>query len=128
MDEGIKGWGAYALNQGMRLLTLDQSTIDHLEGIGWSVGPLTATHVPGLPETIQAASFSGWPILSRADLPEEVAYQFCAGLDAARERIHWDMPGPVALRDLCGITDEAPLGVPLHPGAERYYREKGCLP
>jgi len=126
-DEGIKGWGPIAVSQGMRLLTLDEPTIQHLEAIGWPVGPLTSQHVPGLPGTIQTASFSGWPILSREDLPDTVAYELCAGLDAGRGRVHWDVDGGARLEDFCGLTEAAPLGVPLHPGAERYYREHGCL-
>jgi TRAP-type uncharacterized transport system substrate-binding protein len=76
--------------------------------------------VPGL-------SFSGWPIFTHADLPEEDAYRMCAALDAAKSSIAWDSPTAVQLADLCGDTDAAPRGVPLHPGAERYYREHGGI-
>ena len=75
----------------------------------------------------KALSFSGWPLFTRADLPEQAAYQMVAALDGARSRIPWDSPDPVELVDLCGGTDDAPRDVPLHPGAERYYREKGYL-
>ena len=50
-----------------------------------------------------------------------------AALDAARGQIDWDTPDAVTLADLAGRTDSAPRDVPLHPGAERYYREHGVL-
>ena len=42
------------------------------------------------------------------------------------ERIAFDTDDPVQLSDLSEGTDAAPRDVPLHPGAERYYREHGC--
>jgi TRAP-type uncharacterized transport system substrate-binding protein len=31
------------------------------------------------------------------------------------------------MSSFCRSTEEGPLDIPLHPGAERYYREKGYL-
>ena len=35
--------------------------------------------------------------------------------------------GELDMAQLCRNDDEAPLNVPLHPGAERFYSEKGYL-
>ena len=61
------------------------------------------------------------------DLPDDIAYRICQAIDAAKGRIPWDSEQPVTLADLCDGNDAAPLGAPLHPGAERYYRERGAL-
>jgi TRAP-type uncharacterized transport system substrate-binding protein len=126
-DEGIKSWGPRALRMGMRFLPLDAKTVQAVRDLGWPVGPLPAARVPGLTADLaDAVSFSGWPIFTHANLADEAAYQMCQALDEARGDIAWDAEGPVALADLCLNTDAAPRAVPLHPGAERYYREHGC--
>jgi uncharacterized protein len=67
----------------------------------------------------------------RADLPEEVAYllAWCLGEQRARlERYYRHLPSersPVTYP-----LDPAKMArtpIPLHPGAERYYREYGYL-
>ncbi|HZT08526.1 MAG TPA: TAXI family TRAP transporter solute-binding subunit [Chloroflexota bacterium] len=126
-DEGIKGWGNVALEHGMRFLALDPATQHHLETLGWPLGPTPRAMFPRIADELLAPTFSGWPLLVHADLPDDVAYAMCRALDAARGSIQWDIDGPVEMRDLAGGTDAAPRDVPLHPGAERYYREIGAL-
>jgi TRAP-type uncharacterized transport system substrate-binding protein len=82
---------------------------------------------PGLKKSVLSPTFSGWPIFSRADVDEEAVYLMCKALDESKERIPWDTSSRVTLKDLAGGTDAAPLNVPLHPAAERYYRENGTL-
>jgi TRAP-type uncharacterized transport system substrate-binding protein len=126
-DEGIKGWGPLALEHGMRFLALGDETRAHLEHVGWPIGTLPTADFPGVPTDLLAPSFSGWPIVTRADLPEEVGYRFAAALDGARAGIAFDWPQPVTLADLCRPSDATALDVALHPGAERYFREQGAL-
>lgn len=124
-DEGVKGWGYVALDHGMKFLDLEQRARDRLRELGWPIGP-TRSHFPAHREEIMAVSFGGWPLFTRESLPEQVAYQMCRALDAGIERIVFDLETPIQLSDLCVGTDAAPRDVPLHPGAERYYRERGC--
>lgn len=126
-DEGIKGWGPIALQHGMQLVGLDSAAQQRMQELGWGLWPIPQSRLPALQNEVMAVSFSGWPIYTHASLPDEVAYRMCAALDAARPTIPWDSEGPVELCDLCTSTDAAPLDVPLHPGAERYYREHGCV-
>jgi len=125
-DEGVKGWGYVALDHGMKLLDLDPRSREHLAMLGWPMGPVRA-YFPALQEDITAISFGGWPLFTRASLPDEVAYRMCQALESAGERIIWDQDTPVGLADVAENTDAAPRDVPLHPGAERYYKEHGCL-
>lgn len=126
-DEGIKSWGRAALDHGMRFLPLGERASAHLDALGWPVGPIPPSLFPGLQAEVSGASFSGWPIFVRADLSEDTAYAMVRALDEARDQIAWDTPGPVSLADLCSDTDAAPIGIPLHPGAARYYREHRAL-
>jgi TRAP-type uncharacterized transport system substrate-binding protein len=74
-----------------------------------------------------AVSFSGWPLFTRADVPEALGYEMAKALDAARPLVPWDSESSVELRDLCTNSDATPLDVPLHPGAARYFAEQGAL-
>lgn len=126
-DEGIKGWGPLALQAGFQLLPLEEPVMARLKSLGWPVGPILVGRLAGLTSEVAAPSFSGWPIFTRADMPDDVVYKMCASLDAARPQIAWDYDGEVQLGDLCSDADAAPLGAPLHPGAASYYRERGAL-
>jgi len=125
-DEGINAWGPAALEAGFRFAHLQESTLAHMEEIGWPTLPLSA-RFPTLTEDVLTLSFSGWPIYTHAGLPDEAAYQIADALYRARDAIQWDLDRPVELTDLCGGTPATPIGVPLHPGAERFYREHGAL-
>jgi TRAP-type uncharacterized transport system substrate-binding protein len=124
-DEGVKGWGYLAFDHGMRFLDLDPVSRRHLETLGWPVLPARLLF-PSLPQDILAVSFSGWPLFTRESLPEEAAYQMAQALDTSADRMVFDADGPVSLAELCEGTDAAPRDVPLHPGAARYYKERGC--
>lgn len=126
-DEGINAWARTALSHGMRLLPIDVEAGRHMQDLGWRVGPIPRSWDKALDRDVPAIDFSGWPLYTRADLPEEIAYRICKSLDANRSRIPFDSPEPVMLADLCNDSDAAPLDVPLHAGAERYYREQGAL-
>jgi TRAP-type uncharacterized transport system substrate-binding protein len=126
-DEGIKSWGNIALNGGMRFLPLGEKASARLGELGWPVVAIPTDLFPKVTPGITGASFSGWPIFVRANMDDEVVYQMAKALDEAKGDIAFDTKEPVSLHDLCGDTDAAPIGIPLHPGAERYYHEQGAL-
>ena len=125
-DEGVKGWGYVAIECDMNFLDLDPASRKALETLGWGLCPGNAIF-DFFPADFMAASFSGWPIFTRADLGEDVAYQMAKALDSSWDRLVFDLrEGETAtLADVCTGTDAAPNDIPLHPGAARYYRERG---
>jgi TRAP-type uncharacterized transport system substrate-binding protein len=126
-DEGIHTWGQVALDAGFHFARLSDSALEYMERIGWTTHPLRAMF-PGLNDDMPMLSFSGWPLYTHAGVSDQDAYQMAEALYQARESIPWDSDRPVELTDLCGgLTDATPRGVPLHPGAERFYRERGAL-
>ena len=126
-DEGINGWAPLALQSGMRPLPLSADVEQHMTALGWEIRPMSGTRFPELAADVPCVDFSGWPMFVRKDASETTVFEMCRALDAARGRIPWDSDAPVQLTDLAGRTDAAPLAIPLHPGAERYYREHGAL-
>ena len=128
-DEGIKSWGKVALDAGMKFLPIGEHVLAHMESLGFRRGVLTNENFPAMKDKDEsvAVDFSGWPICCHADMPAEVAYALCEAIALRRDRIPVDQEGPLEASALCADTEEGPLNVPLHPGAERYYREKGYL-
>ncbi len=126
-DEGIAAWARVALSHDMELLPVESAAQQRMERIGWKVLPIPRSWDPKMEADVPAVDFSGWPLFTRDDVPDEIIYRICQSLDAHRSTIPFDLERPVELGDLCNDSDFAPFDVPLHPGAERYYREKGAL-
>ncbi len=97
-----------------------------MEQIGWPILALNE-RFPHLTEQFLSPSFSGWPLYTHVSLPDEAAYQIIDALWRTREDVSWDLDRPIELTDLRGGSPATPIGVPLHPGAERFYREHGAL-
>jgi len=126
-DEGIGVWAHLALEHGMRLLPIGPEAERHMVEVGWEIKPIPRGWDAPLQEDVPAIDFSGWPMFTRADLPDEIVYRICQAIDGAKARIPWDTEHSVTLADICDGNEAAPLGAPLHPGAERYYRDHGAL-
>jgi TRAP-type uncharacterized transport system substrate-binding protein len=123
-DEGINGWLRVATGAGYQVLELESDVLSSLEAIGWRPAVLPKQRFPRLERDIQVIDYSGWPLYTRASLPDEVAYRVCAAIAERADQIPWsakDFPG---LESLGQDTEVTPLDVPLHPGAERWYRER----
>lgn len=122
-DEGIGTWLPRALAAGYEPLTLEEPVMSRLQAIGWRKVVLPKSRYPSLAADHECIDFSGWPLYTRASLPDDVAYDFCAALDARAEWIPWTPNDYTGIDQLGRDTDATPLDVPLHPGAERWYRE-----
>ncbi len=125
-DEGVRGWAPLALEHGMAFLDLDPVSRARLDQVGWAA-VLVRSALPEYTGDAMAPSFSGWPIFTRASLDDDLAYNMCLALEGGRERVVWDAEEPVTMADICRGTEAAPRDVPLHPGAERFYKERGYL-
>lgn len=122
-DEGIRPWLGRALSSGLRPVDIDEKVLEQLEAMGWRRAVVPAGRFRGLEADHTCIDFSGWPLYTRASLPEEDVYKACAALHDRRMEIPWEnsYTGPEQLgRD----TEATPLDVPLHPGAVRWYREQ----
>jgi TRAP-type uncharacterized transport system substrate-binding protein len=126
-DEGIKSWGQTALDHGFRYLPIEGTVLKRLKAMGYRAGILPKTYFKGMKENISTIDFSGWPMVVRADMPNDIAYALCEALEVRRKVIPTDNFKPLKISQLCANDAEAPFDVPLHPGAKRFYRERGYL-
>ena len=126
-DEGIKSWAGTALENGFRFLPVEGSILKHMATLGYRPARMTKTQFPGIPAEVQALDFSGWPMIVRDDMRDDVAYALCETIERRKHAIPTDDYKPLDVAQLCSNDEEAPYDVPLHPGAARFYRDKGYL-
>jgi TRAP-type uncharacterized transport system substrate-binding protein len=126
-DEGVLSWGQFAIERGFRILPIEGALRDRIEAAGYDMTTLTESRIPGLRDPVSSLDFSGWPMIVHTDMADDVAYALCEAIEARKLQIPTDNYRPLDLAQLCLITDETPRGAPLHPGAERFYRERGYL-
>jgi TRAP-type uncharacterized transport system substrate-binding protein len=127
-DEALPLWAPRVIEMGMRYLPIDEPQLKALEADGLRRAAITDAEYPGLGETVWTLDFSGWPVFCLESAPEELIYNFCAALDNRKVRVPWLGEGPMPLERLCKDNKDGALYLPLHAGAERFWRERGYLP
>ena len=127
VDEAVRGWANAALDAGMRILPLDEGLLTKLEALGLRRGVMPKARYPKLPEDLPTLDFSGFAVYTHADVPDAIVTSICSALEARKDRIGWQEPGPLPLERMCRDDPDAPLVIPLHPAAERFWRGVGYL-
>jgi TRAP-type uncharacterized transport system substrate-binding protein len=128
-DEGVKSWGPTALDASMRFLPIDDAAVRRMANIGFPAAMLTRKHYPALERDIQTIDFSGWTYFCHADLPSQIAYNMAKAIDLCHKQIpvdHFDKR-PMTMSEFGQGGEAGQLNIPLHPGAKKYFREKGYL-
>jgi TRAP-type uncharacterized transport system substrate-binding protein len=126
-DEAVNRWIYPALDAGMRLIEFDEPLLGRLEAMGFRRGVVKRKDYPRLPADVVSLDFSGWPVFCSADAPDGLIGRFCAALEARKHAIPWQGEGPLPLERMCKDGPDTPLDVPLHPAAERCWRELGYI-
>jgi len=126
-DEGIKSWGQSAIDNGFRYLPIEGSLLKQLTALGYRPSQMSNCGFRRLKSDVSTIDFSGWPMIVHADMSNEVAYALCEAIEQRKDSIPTDNFKRLNLRQLCGNGGEAPFDVPLHPGARRFYRERGFI-
>lgn len=126
-DEAVQNWIDDAIDNGMTILGFTEPTLRKLEAMGYRRGILRKSLFPKLPRDITTIDFSGWAMFVHADAPDKLVTQICAGLDARKHLMPWQGDGPLPVERMCRDEEDAPLGVPLHPAAEKFWRQKGYI-
>jgi len=126
-DEGATAWGNMALELGMTFLSLDEMILQRLEAVGLRRGVMERKHYPKLAADVPTLDFGGWPIYTHENTPDPLVTDFCAALEASKAQIPWAQDAPLPLERMVRDTPEGHLEVPLHPAAERFWRECGYL-
>jgi hypothetical protein len=126
-DEGIKSWGQTALDHGFRYLPVEGKVLKELIRLGYRPTQLAKGHFKGLDRPVPTLDFSGWPMIVHTDMADPVAYALCESIENRRAVFPTDNYQPLEIAQLCANDEEAPFDAPLHPGAKRFYRERGYL-
>jgi TRAP-type uncharacterized transport system substrate-binding protein len=130
-EEGIMLWGNIVSEAGMHFLPIDDQHLTILEVQGFRRATIKKALYPTLPADVPTVDFSGWPIFTHLDVSDLLIKDFCEALEARKQRIQWDIGDvkqpPLPLERMCIDTEETPFDVPLHPVAERFWRERGYL-
>jgi TRAP-type uncharacterized transport system substrate-binding protein len=127
-DEALPVWGNDALDLGMRFLPVEEPYLMQLEQMGLPRNVIPRQEYPRLPADVPAVDFSGWPVFTLASTPDEMVTSFCEALEARKERIPQFADGEGSdLAQMVQNTREAPVTIPFHPAAERYWRRQGYI-
>jgi TRAP-type uncharacterized transport system substrate-binding protein len=126
-DEAVRQWVQPGAAAGMRFLPITDDVIAKLEPLGLRRGPVLKSDFPNLSADFQAVDFSGFPIFTSADVPDEQVTAICEALVARKGNIPWEGEGPLPLERMCVDNREAPMDVPLHPAAEAFWHAQGYL-
>jgi len=127
IDEAVRGWLNSAAGNGMRALPLDEKMLTELDALGLRRAVIPKSRYPNLAEDVPALDFSGFAVYTHANVADEIVGAICAALEARKEKIIWQEPGPLPLDRMCRDTPAGPLTIPLHPAAEKFWQERGYL-
>ena len=126
-DEGILSWGQAAVDHGFHFLPVEGAIRARMVAMGYRPVVMSKDRLPGIPEEVETLDFSGWPMVVHADMADDVAYALCEAIEARKDAIPTDNYKPLELSQLCSDNEETACDVPLHAGAQRFYRERGYL-
>ena len=127
IDEAVRSWVNAAVESEMRILPFDEPLLEQLEELGFRRAVIPKTSYAKLKEDIPTLDFSGFPVYTYVNVSDGIVTSICSALEARKEKIPWQEEGPLPLDRMCSDTPEGPLNIPLHPAAERFWRERGYL-
>ena len=104
IDEAVHNWLNIALESEMRVLPLDEPMLTRLETLGFQRAVLPKAHYPKLEFDVPTLDFSGFPVYTHANVPDSIVTAVCAALEARKEKIIWQEPGPLPLENMCRDT------------------------
>ena len=116
-----------ALDQGFTVLSLEPRIIKKLQTFGYQESVIPTARFNKLTADARTIDFSGWPLITHRGLSNDLAYSICQAIDSRQSIIPVDDDGPLDMRKICRGIEAAPLEIPLHPGAKRYYEATGYL-
>ncbi len=115
-----------SVGRSLKLMSISEPVLQHLAKFGMGTGtipPGTYPKAANPNDSVVTPTF-GSTIVVSAKLPDALVYALTKALNDNRDQVR-------ALHASLNPYDPSKawmaLGVPLHPGAERYYREKGYL-
>jgi len=109
----------------VKFIGLDPATIAALAPLGYNAATMPADTFKGQAEPVKTVGFPTVLITNR-DLPEPIAYTVTRTVVDNKDALVRGHAGLVEFDPKTAWQPEK-VGIPLHPGAERLYREKGWM-
>jgi uncharacterized protein len=109
----------------VRFLGLEPEAVKGLEPLGYVLATMPANTFKNQPEPVHTVGFPT-VVITNSDLPEPVAYTITRTIIENKEALVRGHAG-LAQFDPRTAWQADKVGIPLHPGAERAYREKGWM-
>lgn len=117
-------WYEASQKYNLRFLQLPDDLLAKLEtDFDMQPGYVPAGLLRGIDHALPTAVTTGDAVYGRTDMPDDFAYALAKGMDEQQDRLQWT----IINISYNPHTVWKAFGVPLHPGAERYYREKGYM-
>jgi uncharacterized protein len=109
----------------VKFIGLDPATVASLAPLGYNAATMPADTFKGQGEPVKTVGFPT-VLITNKDLPETVAYTVTKTVVDNKDAL---VRGHAGLVEFDPKTAWQPdkVGIPLHPGAERLYREKGWM-
>src|SRR5262249_13568461 len=116
-----------ALDAGITILPLAEAAVATLEAMGYRRAILPRSTYRKLPQDVLSLDFSGWTIFVHAEAEDHLVSPICAGPDARKTPIAREEPGDLPVERMAREAPDTPQTVPLHPAAERFWRNRGYI-
>lgn len=109
----------------VRFLPIDPEAVRTLESLGYTTATMAANTFKNQPDPVKTVGFPT-VLITNKDLPEPIAYTVTKAIVENKDAL---VRGHAALAVFEPRTAwrAEKVGIPLHPGAERAYREKGWM-
>ena len=95
-----------------------------VEDFDWEEGPIPVGLFGGVDRSVPTVVRTGTVLYGRDDMPDDFAYTLARAMDEQQHLLQWVNVN----YSYNPHTVWKAFGVPLHPGAARYYRERGYMP
>jgi uncharacterized protein len=132
-NEGIMvpQWNEVIEKVPMRFIPMEREVLDKLKTRGLRPAVMPKGRL-GADRDIDCIDWSHWPIVVQSSMDEELAYRITSMMVEEREHLesrfrHLPPDRSPMTYPIDPFTMWKGLGAPLHPGAERYYRENGYM-
>lgn len=121
-------WKAITDGFDFAFLPMEEEALRHCESIGMNRGRIPRGRLRGVDADVPTIDFAGWLLYCREDFPGDYVYHVVKAVDDKKELIEslfqpgQGLTGKLVPNELCRDT-----AIPLHPGAVKFYQEKGYL-
>nr|WP_225952082.1 TAXI family TRAP transporter solute-binding subunit [Mycobacterium sp. OAS707] len=123
------GWQRIAANRPVRYLDWGDDVFKGFAEHGWGEATVDAGYLPGLERDLRTLDFADFVLLCRDDLDDDLAYLITWCMIRTRQALEAQYAMLPKERSPLAIpidpVEMAKTPIPLHPAAERAYRDVG---